>query len=118
MAIVKVEPIKIEEWNTASGAIAFTAINASAGAYYEHNMKDERCIVLIQNANSAKQTLTIKQGNGLQGVVDEVIEVPASSIVAIVLESGRFKNISGDNKGRVVMTGTSADLKVAVIKMP
>lgn len=117
MAIVKLTPSKIEKWNSASGAVAFTALDATDGAYYEHTARDDRNVILVKNSASSASNLTIKQGNGLQGVADEVISVPASSTVAIAIESGRFKNVTGDNKGRVILTGATT-LSVAVVEMP
>jgi hypothetical protein len=61
---------------------------------------------------------SIKAGNGIQGVNDYVESVPASSTTAIVLESGRFKNVSGEDKGKVIIMGASADIKLAVIELP
>ena len=116
MAIVKLTPSKIAKWNEASGAVPFTALN-SDGAYYEHTARDDRNVILVQNSASSASNLTIKKGNGLQGVADEVISIPASSTVAIVIESGRFKNVSGDNKGMVILTGAST-LLVGVVEMP
>lgn len=117
MAIVKLTPSKIEKWNGASGAVSFTALDATAGAYYEHGARDDRTLILVSNKATSAENFTIKQGNGLQGVADEVLSVPASSTIATVIESGRFKNVSGDNKGRVLFEG-SANLSVAVVEMP
>lgn len=115
MAIVKVTPSKIEKWNS-SGAVAFTALTAD-GAYYEHTARDDRNVILVQNSASSASNLTIKKGNAIQGVADEVISVPGSSTVAIAIESGRFKNVSGENKGKVILAGATT-LSVAVVEMP
>ena len=117
MAIVKLTPSKIANWNEASNAVSFTALNTGDGAYYEHTARDDRNVILVQNSASSASNLTIKKGNGLQGVADEVISIPASSTVAVAIESGRFKNVSGDNKGRVILTGAST-LLVGVVEMP
>lgn len=116
MAIVKLTPSKIAKWNEASGAVPFTALNTD-GAYYEHGARDDRTLILVSNKATSAENFTIKKGNGLQGVADEVLSVPASSTIATVIESGRFKNVSGDNKGRVIFAG-SANLSVAVVEMP
>ena len=116
MAIVKITPSKIEKWNS-SGAVAFKALDATDGAYYEHTARDDRNVILVQNSASSASNLTIKQGNAIQGVADEVISIPATSTVAIAIESGRFKNVSGANKGKVIFAG-AATLSVAVVEMP
>ena len=121
MAIVKIVPVELEEYNKASAevdsAALTTAIDGTAGAYYEHKERDDKYLVIAQNTANAAGTLTIKKGNGIQGVADNVITIAAGKTVAINLESGCYKNVSGDNKGRVIMTG-AATIKVAVVKLP
>lgn len=99
-------------------ASMFTAVDAAAGAEFEMSGRDDKVVVLIQNAATAAKNVTIKAGNGIQGVNDYVESVPASSTTAIVLESGRFKNVSGEDKGKVIIMGASADIKLAVIQLP
>jgi hypothetical protein len=99
-------------------ASMFEAVDATYGAEFEMSGRDDKVVVLIQNAATAAKNVTIKAGNGIQGVNDYVESVPASSTTAIVLESGRFKNVSGEDKGKVIIMGASADIKVAVIVLP
>lgn len=123
MAIVKITPVELDEVNVQSAEVATsaltTAVDATAGAYYEHKERDDKYLIIASNANtSAAKTLTIKKGNGIQGVADKVISIGAGKTVFINIESGRFKNVSGDNKGMVILMGESADIKVAVVKLP
>lgn len=123
MAIVKITPVELDEVNVPSAEVATdaltTAVDATAGAYYEHRERDDKYLIIAQNANSsAAKKLTIKKGNGIQGVVDKVVSIAAGKTIFINIESGRFKNVSGDNKGKVILTGESADIKVAVVKLP
>jgi hypothetical protein len=99
-------------------ASMFTAVDAAAGAEFEMSGRDDRVVVLIQNAATSAKSVTVKAGNGIQGVVDYTENVAASSTTAIVLESGRFKNVSGEDKGKVIIMGASADIKLAVIQLP
>ena len=121
MAIVKLNPIEIVKHNEPSAEVATAnltvALDGTAGAYYEHKERDDKYVIIAQNTAEAAGTLTIKKGNGIQGVADNVITIAAGKTVAINLESGCYKNVSGDNKGRVIMTG-AATIKVAVIKLP
>lgn len=123
MAIVKITPVELDEVNIPSEEVASsaltTAVDATDGAYYEHRERDDKYLIIAQNANtSAAKKLTIKKGNGIQGVVDKEVSIGAGKTVFINIESGRFKNVSGDNKGRVILAGESADIKVAVVKLP
>lgn len=121
MAIVKLKPIEIVKHNEPSVEVdtanLTVALDGTAGAYYEHKERDDKYVIIAQNTGSSASNLTIKKGNGIQGVADNVITIAAGKTVAINLESGCYKNVSGDNKGRVIMTG-AATIKVAVVKLP
>ena len=121
MAIVKITPVELDKHNIPSEEVTtstfVTALDASAGAYYEHKERDDKYVIIAQNAGNAAANLTFKHGNGIQGVVDKVVSIGAGKTRFITLESGAFKFMSGENKGRVLMTG-SADIKVAVVKLP
>ena len=56
-------------------------------------------------------------GTGIQGVNDYAVEIAAGKTVIVALESGRFKIMSGTNKGKIHLTG-AADLKVAAFTLP
>lgn len=122
MARVKLTVHKMGKRNELMTAVAtasmFTAVDAAAGAEFEMSGRDDRVVVLIQNAATSAKSVTVKAGNGIQGVVDYTENVAASSTTAIVLESGRFKNVSGEDKGKVIIMGASADIKLAVIQLP
>ena len=121
MARVELISYEIDKVNEA-GAVAlntalFTALDASDGAAYDASGRDDKTLLLVQNSATSEGTLTVKAGNGIQGVNDLSVVVPASSTVGLVLESGRFKKISGDDKGKIILAG-AATLKVAVVKLP
>ena len=121
MAIVKLNPIEIVKHNEPSAEVATAnltvALDGTAGAYYEHKERDDKYVIIAQNTAETAGTLTIKKGNGIQGVVDKTITIAAGKTVYFTLESGMFKNVSGDNKGRVIFAG-AATLKLAVVKLP
>lgn len=96
-----------------------TAIDAADGAEIVWSERDDKYLVLIQNANASEtKNVTIKAGNGIQGVNDITTSIAASSYTFIALDSGRFKNVVGADKGKVLFTGDSADIKIAAFKMP
>lgn len=90
---------------------ALTANTAKAIPWSESDDKS----VLVINA-SAATNLTVKAGNGIQGVTDLVLTVP-QGISLVKLESGRFKNVTGENKGKIVVvsTGTPSVGVVALV---
>ena len=113
---------ELDARNTFLGAVAstslFEAVDATEGAAFEMKGQDDKYLILVQNAATAAKTVTVKAGNGLQGTADLSVEVTASSHTGVVLESGRFKNVTGADKGKVILTGTDANIKVAVFKLP
>ena len=96
------------------------AVDATAGASVDYtNKSDGRILLLIANGNASDaKKATILRGNALQGVEDLEISVPAGKIFGIVIESGKFVNVSGANKGKVIITGESTDITVQAIELP
>lgn len=90
------------------------------GATFAFKERDDKYLLLIDNAHATvAKDVTIKAGNGIQGVNDLVLEkLGAGKFTAVTIESGRFKNVTGDNKGKVVIVGASTDIKVAVFRLP
>ena len=94
--------------------VSLEALEANKERAITWNQKDEH-ITLVLRADSETK-LTVKAGNGIQGVTDLVLTVPAG-ISLVKLESGRFKNVSGENKGKIVVvsTGTPEIAAVAIV---
>lgn len=88
------------------------SVGTSDTALIEWDCKDESTIILATVA-SGSGNLTIKAGNGVQGVNDEVFALAAGT-TAICINSGRFKNTYGENVGKVVAT-TSVACTLAVV---
>ena len=95
-------------------AVTLEALTASTAKANDWSEKDEHTVLVI-NA-SAQTDLTVKAGNGIQGVTDLVLTVP-QGVSIVKLESGRFKNVSGANKGKVIVvsTGTPSVGVVALV---
>ena len=77
--------------------------------------KDHKTMILLVNDGGNTATATVKAGNGIQGVNDLVVSLDAGKFTFVCLDSGRFKNMSGTDKGKVILTGTA---KVAVFELP
>lgn len=123
MAATKITPIKLTSFNTFIKETAdtdFAAIDASDGAYFVMAKGGDKYVIGIKNAvaDTGNKTITIKAGNGLQGTNDISLVLAKGEIAWVVLDSGKFKNVYGVNKGKVILTGTSNDLQVKVIELP
>ncbi len=122
MARTVLTPHEVARVNEAMTAVTtaslFAAIDATAGAEFPAHGRDDKTLLVVQNAATAAKVLTVKAGNGIQGVNDLKVSVPASSPTALVLDSGRYKAVSGADSGKVLLTGESADLKLAVFVLP
>lgn len=123
MAAVEITPIKLTSFNTITketADTAFKAIDETDGAYFVMAKGGDKYVIGIKNASSSSgdKTITIKAGNGLQGTNDISLALAQNEIAWVALDSGKFKNVYGENKGKVILTGTSTDLKVKVIELP
>lgn len=78
-----------------------------------------KILLIISNGGSAAKKATIVKGNSLQGTEDLEISVTNGKSVGLVIESGKFENVSGDNKGKVVIKGEDdTSLTVQVVELP
>ncbi|MCK9479990.1 MAG: hypothetical protein M0R40_10920 [Firmicutes bacterium] len=124
MAVTVVTPVALGKFNAFTlDAVAFaTATTAADGFTVDlSGFADQKAVFLLQNTNSGStvRTATIKAGNGLQGVSDLVSgNIAAGKIAAVSVESGAFMNVSGDDKGKVVVVPSNAELKLAVVVLP
>lgn len=84
---------------------------------------DQKICIHLKNAiTNATHTAVIDAGNGLQGVADLEITLAASTEKVTVVESGAYKQMSGDNKGKILVrdkstTNTNA-ISVAAVVLP
>lgn len=120
MAMVSLTPIKCSGFNSfvESTTTLFTAVDGTLGASFVMDEQDSKYGVLVYNGNATTaKSVTIKKGNGLQGVSDISYSLPSGAYTLVTLESGAFKNVSGENKDKVIIVGESADIEVCVIKL-
>lgn len=126
MAATSITVKSLDKYNTFATAADFAditdALDATDGAKFAMSERDDKYLVLIYNSNStanaAAITTTIKGGNGLQGGNDITVSLANGKYSFVALDSGRFKNVSGDDKGKVVITSGNAYIEVAVFKLP
>ena len=95
--------------------LEFTPLTKDEATAIGFKERDDHVIFAVQNTGSADVTLTVKAGNGIQGVNDLVLTVSKGTHL-FKLESGRFKFISGENKGKVVMV-SSGELNIAAVAL-
>ena len=82
----------------------------------EMTHRDDQVVFVIANSGSNAVNVTVKAGNGLQGVNDETYSV-APGLNLIKLESGRFKNVSGENKDKVVVVAAGDNISVGAVAL-
>lgn len=130
MARTVITPIKckMNEFVKETTATDFAALDANDGAEFVMDDKSEKFVLVAVNkaSTSVNATVIVKAGNHLQSAFGDVsVTLAQNAIAHLVLESARFKNVSGDDKGKVILssldaTGAagSADIQVKVIKLP
>lgn len=123
-AITKVEVTR----NAATNVPTAATVAKTDGALVTFDKDDQKILLLLKNnVTNATHTAVIKAGNGLQGVSDLEItltgtDTTAGNEKAVVIESGRFVNVTGDNKGKVVIVSKDAttgnQIEVRAIVLP
>ena len=106
MAIVKIKPTKLNDFNLPAETPASTLVGGD-GMDIDFSGKDFDILISVDTAD-----VIVKAGNGLQGVSDLTVKAGNS----VVLDSGCFKNISGAHKGCIYLVGAAA--KVSAIELP
>lgn len=120
MAVTAITPEVLERNKFDVDVLGMTAATAAAdGFVIDAKAADHRLLLVFSNTSAdTAYDITIKKGNGLQGVADITQEIAASKMAAIVVESGAFKNISGTNKGKIVAIPENAAVKMAAVVLP
>lgn len=130
MAVTVITPIKLvlNEIVKETAATDFVALHATDGAEFVMPARDEKYVIGLKNAavSSVNVTAIIKAGDGLQSAFGDIqITLAQNNIAWVAIDSGRFKNHLGNNKGKVIIKSLaangedgSADLQVKVIQLP
>ena len=114
--------------NAATAVPSAATVAKTDGALVTFDKDDQKILLLLKNnITNVTHTAVIKAGNGLQGVSDLEVTLVGSlaegtSEACVVVESGRFVDVSGDNKGKVNIvskdTTTGTQIEVRAIVLP
>lgn len=102
----------ILELNKAKDVIA---ISKSAAFNLELTGGDYKTVIIMTGTATKKVTFAV--GNGIQGVGDDLVVILGSNPMAIVLDSGYFKNVSGAAKDCVTITPEAAT-SFTIVELP
>ena len=121
MAITSIVNTSLKR-NVAKALTAGAAVEATLGALITVNGDDQKLLIRIQNSDATTtHNAIIVKGNALQGVADYEIELAPSADKVVVVESGKFVNVSGINKGKIVIKDkdTASELiLVSAVELP
>ena len=132
MAITSITPTQVKrvdkayalEAAAALGSLSSTdaAYLASIGTYgaklpYEKKMG--KYALLIENTDSASADVYVRHNHHeFFHAEDLKVTVAGSNSVALNIETAKFAQLNGEDKGYVYVVGASADIKVALIELP
>ena len=96
--------------------ITFTALTTT-GITLDFEGVDENC-VLIFTGSAADDTITVLKGDHIQGVTDVKLAtgITQNGYGVVALPAMEFKNVSGTNKGYVVVKGKTTT-SVALVEI-
>lgn len=117
MAVVKIVPAYIPLGGNVAMPALTAITSATDGAVVPFKDQDTKIVVMVKNSGSAAGDITFKQGDGIQGVADLVVSVPAGETHLFVVESGKYKMTSGANKGHVQVVGATT-MQVGAVVLP
>lgn len=120
MAVTAITP-EVLTWNTFDAdALAMTAPTAAADGFtVDYGYQDAKILLVFENTSAdTAYDVTIKAGDSIQGVADVTQEIAFGDKALFVAESGRFKNVSGTNKGKVLIIPENAAVKMAAVVLP
>ena len=84
-------------------SVELKALTSNTETGIEWSESDEKTVLVI--SASTETDLTVKAGNGIQGMTDLTLTVHKGTSL-LKLDSGAYKNVSGDNKGKIVISST------------
>lgn len=121
MAALTVPILEVTSLNTAtlaygSGNVAGT-IDGSAGAEFTPLSKDSKYLLQINAVTGA--TVTITKGTGVQAAqANWSAALTANRTYCLSLESGRYLQTYGTNKGKILIASDQADTTILAIELP
>lgn len=103
----------------ASMTVSLKTVGSIACGEFAWGDRDEKILLLLHNTNSSSaSSVTVKAGNGIQGVNDLKVTLEAGKFTVVALDSGRFKNVSGEHKGKCLIEAASNAVRAAVFILP
>ena len=120
MAALSVPIVDLTSFNSAvlaygAGLVAGT-IHSTDGALLTPTKQDEKILLQINVVTAAN--VTVKAGDSHQATVDYVLAGTGSRTYYLAIESGKYKNITGTNKGKIVITSSQSDTTILAIQLP
>ena len=114
--------------NAATNVPTAATVVKTDGALVTFDKDDQKILLLLKNnVSNVTHTAVIKAGNGIQGVSDLEItltgyDTTAGNEKAVVIESGKYMDVSGTNKGKVNIvskeTSEGTQIEVRAIVLP
>lgn len=89
--------------------VAVTTLTAE-GATVSYMDDCQRIMLIIGGAEA-----TIKKGDSIQATQDLVIPFATGETKAVVVESGKYKHMTGMDKGNIVITGVGATVQAFLL---
>jgi len=111
-ATVSIAPVPLNEL---SDAVTFTALDGTDGAIIDFGGKDCYTLLLF-TCSAADTTLVINGGNGEKAAPDLPLSIAKDAYNGIVIDSAYYMQVSGTNKGKVLVHG-KATTSVAAIEL-
>ena len=103
--------IEVVESDAGEGKIKYDAVIKADGTRMYDSFESDKYVKVV----SGDKQITILKGNSIQGILDQTYDLRHGGTYYIRLESGRFKNTYGSDKGKVVLETTDTLVKAAVL---
>jgi len=103
--------IEVVESDATEGKIKYDAVIKADGTRMYDSFESGKYVKVV----SGDKQITILKGNSIQGILDQTYDLRHGGTYYIRLESGRFKNTYGSDKGKVVLETTDTLVKAAVL---
>ena len=116
MAVKTLTVADLTTFGTFTAADPETATAAADG--FEATIKGDFIVLVYNSSADTAYDVTIKKGNAMQGVADVArADVAFGTYWLYRGQVGQFKNVSGTNKGKVLIVPENAALKVKVFQV-
>lgn len=119
MAASTLPIVDLVNFNTFYTDESAVALNSSDGGLLTPTKKDGKLLIKLVNSESAQTpTVTIYAGNGLQGVANLTKTFANSQVCFIQIETGKFLNVTGTNKGKILIGDATGYVDVVAYELP